>query len=340
MSKADAPSRFDRLSDWADQRHPGQVTQVTLAAGDASFRRYYRVTLADGSTRMLMDAPPPQEDIRPFVSIARYWLQAGLPVPEIHGEDAEAGFVELEDLGDEPLNLPLESADETTTKKYFDAALTLIDELQNRTSPEQLPPYDEEALGRELDLFPQWCLQRWLGMTELPPGWNALRRQLIDCALEQPIVTVHRDYDAMNLMQHDGRLYLIDFQDALAGPISYDLISLLHGRYRRFSSQQRAKWITAFHQRAIADGRLGLDVDAATFTLQVNAMAAQRAIKVLGIFCRLTLRDSREGYLARLPQFLDHLQDSLAELPGHEDFKAWLTNTFTPAMQAGKESAA
>jgi hypothetical protein len=134
----------------------------------------------------------------------------------------------------------------------------------------------------------------------------------------------------MNLMIQNDRLYLIDFQDAVAGPISYDLISLLRGRYCRFPPARFAAWVEDFRRRATADCRLPRSLPETTFLRQVNAMAAQRALKVLGIFCRLTLRDARQGYLERLPHFLDHLEDSLAALPEHEDITAWLAAEFRP----------
>lgn len=333
MPDATAPLRLQQLRDWAATRHalaPGDIA-LELAAGDASFRRYFRLTLPDGTTRMLMDAPPEHEDSRPFVAIARHWQAVGLPVPGLHAVDLEAGFLELDDLGDTPLQLCLREAGHPVTLAWHERALALLHELQNRTGPEDLPPYDEALLGRELDLFPQWCLGAWLGL-DTPPGWSALREALIASALAQPVVTVHRDYDAMNLMVDGDRLTLIDFQDALAGPISYDLISLLRGRYCRFAPARFAGWVDAFRRRAVADQRLPGSVTAETFQRQVQAMAAQRALKVLGIFCRLTLRDGREGYLQRLPHFLDHLDDSLADLPGHRAFRHWLADDFRPAL--------
>ncbi len=333
MPDATAPLRLKQLRDWAATHHalaPGDVA-LELAAGDASFRRYFRLTLPDGQTRILMDAPPDQEDSRPFVAIARHWQAAGLPVPGLHAVDLEAGFLELDDLGDTPLQLCLREAAHPVTLGWHERALALLHVLQNRATAEALPRYDEALLGRELDLFPQWCLGAWLGI-DTPPGWSALREALIASALAQPVVAVHRDYDAMNLMVDGDRLTLIDFQDAVAGPISYDLISLLRGRYCRFAPARFAGWVEAFRQRAVADQRLPGSVTAETFHRQVQAMAAQRALKVLGIFCRLTLRDRREGYLARLPHFLDHLDDSLADLPEHRAFRDWLAKDFRPAL--------
>ncbi len=332
MSDA-APSRLDLLNQWAAERHglSAQALDLRLAAGDASFRRYYRLQLPNGTTRMLMDATPPQEDSRPFVAIARRWAAAGLSVPALHGVDLSRGFLELDDLGDTPLQHCFSSETDAATLTWHEQAMALIHELQNRAGPDELPPYDADLLGRELDLFPEWCLGEWLDM-ETPPGWPALREALIASALAQPVVTVHRDYDAMNLMVQDDALHLIDFQDAVAGPLSYDLVSLLRGRYCRFDADRFAIWVEAFRQRARNDGRLSSRVDAETFLAQAQAMAAQRSLKVLGIFCRLTLRDAKSGYLARLPHFLAHLEDSLAELEGHNGIKGWLVETLRPAL--------
>ncbi|EWH02517.1 aminoglycoside phosphotransferase family protein [Halomonas sp. BC04] len=336
MPQADTAKRFDALRRWAAENHhlPIDACDLQLAAGDASFRRYFRLRLPDGTTRMLMDAPTPQEDSRPFADIARRWQAAGLPVPGLHALDLEEGFIELDDLGDEPLQVRFHGDAEPDTLAWHDRALALVHELQNRAGPHDLPAYDAALLGRELALFPEWCLGEWLGMTELPPGWNTLCEALIDSALAQPVVTVHRDFDAMNLMVHREGLYLIDFQDAVAGPISYDPISLLRGRYCRFPPERFAAWIEAFRLQAIADGRLSSATTTETFLHQAQAMAAQRALKVLGIFCRLTLRDGREGYLQRLPHFLGHLEESLAGLPDHEAFRDWLTTTFRPLLEA------
>lgn len=336
MSQAAPTERLDQLRYWIAQRHalaPSDVS-LCLAAGDASFRRYFRLTLPNGNTRMVMDAPPAQEsdNSHRFVAIARDWRQAGLPVPRLHGEDHEAGFLELEDLGDSALQQHFPAVDAPATLAWHERALELLERLQNRAPVAALPPYDEALLGRELDLFPEWCLERLLGIAP-PPSWALLRRRLIDDALSQPRVAVHRDFDAMNMMVHDDGLYLIDFQDAVAGPLNYDLISLLRGRYCRFDEPRFVAWIETFRRHAIRDGRLPAEVDAQTFRRQSDAMAAQRTLKVLGIFCRLTLRDHKDGYLARLPHFLDHLRDSLTPYPAFADFRTWLEATFAPALR-------
>lgn len=332
-------SRIDALTQWAAQHHglDSATIRLSAAGGDASFRRYFRLTLPDGNTQVVMDAPPAQEDSAPFVAIGQRWHAAGLPVPYIHASDLDAGFLLLDDLGDTPLQATF--TDPARTEQSHLDALAVIAQLQNRTNPAALPDYDAALLGRELDLFPEWCLGRWLSLS-VPDSWEAVRDKLIEHALAQPVVSVHRDFDAMNLMLHDQTLYMIDFQDAVAGPLSYDVISLLRGRYCRFSADQFASFVGAFYQQARQEGRLTRSVSEETFLAQCHAMAAQRSLKVLGIFCRLTLRDSKEGYLARLPHFLAHLEDSLAALPQHREFTDWVTGVLRPAiMQRLEEDA-
>ncbi|SDJ48917.1 aminoglycoside phosphotransferase family protein [Billgrantia gudaonensis] len=335
MPDTSPAQRLDRLHRWAAECHglPSHAIRLRLAAGDASFRRYFRLTLPDDTTRMLMDAPPEREDSHPFVAIARRWRAAGLPVPALHAVDLDAGFLELDDLGDTPLQHCFAGNEAPDTLAWHERAMALLHELQNRAGPDELPAYDTTLLGRELDLFPEWCLNAWLDLA-VPPGWETLREALIDSALAQPVVSVHRDFDAMNLMVANDRLYLIDFQDAVAGPISYDLISLLCGRYCRFPPARFGAWVEAFRQRAVHDGRLPSTLPPETFLEQTQAMAAQRSLKVLGIFCRLTLRDGRAGYLERLPHFLAHLETALDGLAGHDAFRAWLDETFRPALTA------
>lgn len=330
-------ARVDALREWIAPYHglaPNDA-RLELAAGDASFRRYFRLRLADGRTRMVMDAPPDKENSHPFVAIAEDWRRAGLPVPALYAMNLDLGFIELEDLGDAALHLCLDASDceAAATQDCYERALALLDRVQNLAPCESLPPYDSALLGRELDLFPQWCLEKLLAIAP-PTCWQASRARLIEIALDQPRVPVHRDFDAMNLMRHDDELWLIDFQDAVCGPLNYDLISLLRGRYCRFSRSRYTSWVEAFRKRAIDDGRLSGSVDSDAFLFMTDAMAAQRAIKVLGIFCRLTLRDGKQGYLERMPHFLAHLRDSLEAWPEFADLLDWLDNIFSPVLSA------
>lgn len=333
MPDAGITERLDTLHQWVASRHDVAVDslRLELAAGDASFRRYFRLWLADGQTRIIMDAPPEKENSHPFVTIANDWRHNGLPVPALYEIDLKAGFIELEDLGDTPLQLCLNGGASKDSQVWHERALALIGQLQNRAPCDSLPLYGRPLLERELDLFPEWCLQGLLNIA-LPPCWSALRHRLCNIALSQPRVAVHRDYDAMNLMVRDQRLWLIDFQDAVQGALSYDLVSLLRGRYCRFSRERFTTWVEAFRQQAIDDGRLTTDIDHETFLHMADSMAAQRSLKVLGIFCRLTLRDGKTGYLDRLPYFLDHLRDSLAPWGEYREMLDWLNDAFAPAL--------
>ncbi|UYF99081.1 aminoglycoside phosphotransferase family protein [Halomonas sp. GD1P12] len=331
-------SRFDALTRWVADQYGLDATALTLApaGGDASFRRYFRLRLPSGETQIVMDAPPEQEDSAPFVAIGQRLHAANLPVPAIYQADLDQGFLLLEDLGDTPLQTRF--IDTASVHEHTAEALALVSALQNAVDPSFLPPFDEALLRRELALFPEWCLKSWLGL-EVPTSLAAFEDELTRLALSQPVVSVHRDFDAMNLMPHAGRLYMIDFQDAVAGPITYDVISLLCGRYWRFDASDFDALALAFHARARQDGRLPASVDAAAFLRWCRAMAAQRSLKVLGIFCRLTLRDAKTGYLERLPHFLDHLEDSLAGLSSHDDFARWTRDTLRPAIAAKLEDS-
>ncbi|MGC3871709.1 aminoglycoside phosphotransferase family protein [Halomonas sp. GXIMD04776] len=333
MSNAGETDRLDTLREWATARHrlPSDA-RLELAAGDASFRRYFRLWLEGGRTRILMDAPPEKENSQPFVAIAEAWRNAGLPVPAIHATHLPGGFIELEDLGDAPLHLFLGECESAASLSWHDRALDLITTLQNRAPCTGLPVYDSSLLARELDLFPDWCLEKLLDIAP-PACWPVLHQRLIDLALGQPMAAVHRDFDAMNLMLHDDRLWLIDFQDAVHGPITYDPVSLLRGRYCRFSRERYTAWLEAFRRQAIVDGRLRASVDSDSFLHLADTMAAQRCLKVLGIFCRLTLRDDKAGYLARLPHFLNHLRDSLTPWSEFDEFVDWLDDVFTPSLE-------
>lgn len=339
MTDTRTTARVDALREWIAAHHglAPDDARLELAAGDASFRRYFRLRLSDGRTRIVMDAPPDKENSQPFVAIAEDWRRAGLPVPALHAMNLDLGFIELEDLGDVALHLCLDTrpdgCESAASLDSYQRALTLLDTLQNRAPCESLALYDSALLGRELDLFPQWCLEKLLAIAP-PPCWQASRARLIEIALGQPRVAVHRDFDAMNLMRRDDQLWLIDFQDAVCGPLSYDLISLLRGRYCRFSRSRYATWVEDFRKRAIADGRLPATTDAEAFLFMTDAMAAQRAIKVLGIFCRLTLRDDKPGYLERMPHFLAHLRDSLEAWPEFAELLDWLDTVFSPALDA------
>lgn len=325
--------RLDALRHWiADQHrlHP-DACQFEPVAGDASLRGYCRVSFPDTTTRIVMDAPPALEDSRPFVAIGREWHAAGLPVPSIHALDLDLGFIELDDLGNDSLHHHFET--EAGAREGTSRALVLLDEIGRRAPISSLPNYSLEFLEEEMDRFPDWGLTRWLGL-ETPPQWPAVKRHLLEQIAALPTVAVHRDFDAMNLMIHRDRLWIIDFQGALAGPLGYDLISLLRGRYHRWTRHDMDQWIGAFRQRGLTAGQLSSAIDAETFRAGVEAIGAQRQLKILGQFCRLALRDGKPRYLDWLPHFYQHLDEGLDALPALGEFHDWLRAVYRPAMEA------
>lgn len=338
-------ARRQALHTWAAARHnlTPDAVRMSAVADDASFRRYFRLHLEEVTpskpARILMDAPPEKEDSHGFVTIARQWRDAGLPLPTVHAFDERQGFLELEDLGDTPLMTALTSVD--TADHYYGEAIGLLERLHELPLAE-LPAYDDARLKAELDLFPEWCLGQLL---EMPhdrryAAWEKLSRQLLEAARLQPIVTVHRDFHAQNLFLHadanqsQDHLWIIDFQDAVTGPENYDLISLLRDRHWRWPESAMARWIEQSRLAALPRyAAAGLPMPSPLeYRQSVERMGVQRNLKILGIFARLTLRDAKPRYLTLMPRFLGHLREGLAFCPELTPFTHWLDEVLTPAL--------
>ena len=293
--------RYRRLERWLSEDCGLQGYALTPASEDASFRRYYRARLADGSSRVAMDAPPDREDCRPFLEVARRLEAAGLHVPHVHAEDLEQGFLLLEDLGSTSY---LQALTSSTVDRLYGDALDALHRMQRSAPIEGLPPYDRDLLLREMWLFPEWLLERHLGLKLIDAERRMLEETfelLIASALEQPVVCVHRDYHSRNLMVVDERNPgIIDFQDAVAGPITYDLVSLLRDCYIRWPGERVDAWVRGFFERT------GLS-DLPRFRRWFDRMGVQRHLKAAGIFARLNHRDGKPGYLADIPRTLGYI---------------------------------
>lgn len=298
--------RKQQLEAWLQQALSNQPFTLTTASADASFRRYFRIHIAN-RTLIAMDAPPPQEDCRPFVRIAKLLLAAGLNVPEILAEDVEQGFLLLSDLGDTTYLSVLNA--ETAPRLYGDAAQALV-KMQLASQPDALPPYDEALLTREMQLFPDWYLAKHLNVT-LNDAQAAVLKQtfalLNQNILAQAKVTVHRDYHSRNLMVCNNNPGVLDFQDAVYGPITYDLVSLLKDAYIAWDEEQIIDWAARYWQSAKKAG-LPVSLDFGEFYRDFEWMGAQRHIKVLGIFARLYHRDGKDGYLKDMPLVMEYLR--------------------------------
>jgi hypothetical protein len=286
------------------------ASTLAPASADASFRRYLRVQGAGGVSRIIMDAPPPQEDVRPFIDVARRILATGLNGPEVLAADEQQGFVLLSDLGNTLYLKAFQTADNAQADQLMRQAVTALVQWQQRADTQGLPPYSDALLRRDLALFPEWCVQREYGITwtdKQQATWDRLCDVLVASALAQPQVAVHRDWMPRNLMvcepQNPG---ILDFQDAVVGPVTYDMASLLRDAFHSWEEDQEIDWAARWWQQARAAGVLGDHEMASDFGETWRAlewMGLQRHLKVLGIFCRLKHRDGKAHYATDLPRF-------------------------------------
>lgn len=313
--------------------------ELEVVSGDASFRRYFRTKPENqGMTYIAVDAPPDKEDSRPFVAIARAWRQCGVQVPEVLAADFEQGFMLLSDLGDD-LYLPLLAEDAET---LYGRALAALVKIQGCPQPVdyELPCYDKQKLWDEMQLCPQWFFKELLGLTLSPA--DELRLQgvfdrLVESALEQPVVCVHRDFHSRNLMVlPDGEVGVLDFQDAVSGPVTYDLVSLLRDCYISWPAEKEEKWLREYLELAVAQGvwRSGETPSYAQVKRWFDWMGLQRHIKCVGIFSRLFLRDGKSGYLPDIPRTFAYLKRVCEAYPEFAEFNVWLDQTVVPAMAA------
>jgi hypothetical protein len=289
-------------------RHGLRPQTLRPASADASFRRYLRIDAAGGSL-IVMDAPPPQEDVRPFVQVAGFIAAAGLHGPQVLECDAQQGFLLLSDLGQQLYLGALQAADAARADRLMRDAIDALLQWQLKVPAAALPAYDEALLMRDLALFPEWCVQREHGL-QWSAGdsarWQQACRVLIDSALAQPMVAVHRDWMPRNLMVAEPNPGILDFQDAVRGPVSYDMASLLRDAFISWDEEREIDWAVRYWSEAKRAGvPLGeaMGSDFGEFWRALEWMGLQRHLKVLGIFCRLKHRDGKPAYAADLPRF-------------------------------------
>lgn len=299
--------RRNALSAWLAGQLPGAAFTLAPASADASFRRYFRVTL-DGETRIAMDAPPDREDSRPFIHVAQLMRDAGVHVPEVLAADVTQGFMLLTDLGHTTY---LKALTEENADALFGDAIAALITWQQASRGNVLPPYDRALLQREMDLFPEWYVGRHLGVALTPTQRDTLssiNRLLADSALAQPAVFVHRDYMPRNLMLSEPNPGVLDFQDAVYGPITYDLASLFRDAYLSWPEARVIDWVARYWELA-KRARLPVDADFGAFYQSLEWMGLQRHLKVLGIFARIHYRDGKPGYLEDTPRFLRYVRE-------------------------------
>jgi len=336
----DQDLRLQQLKVWLDEQLPGLFTTqgwgvvppatLTAASSDASFRRYFRWE-GGGRSFVVMDAPPPQENCKPFVDIAHLLGQSGINVPKIYAQDLLRGFLLLNDLGKKTYLdvITAENADQ-----LFADAIDALLAFQQLPMEAPLPSYDVTLLRRELELFPEWYVRRELGIefdARQLGLWQRVSEYLIDSALAQPKVLVHRDYMPRNLMISEPNPGVLDFQDAVYGPVTYDITCLFKDAFLSWPQARVREWQRGYWQRA---GALGIPVQAdfEEFLRASDLMGVQRHLKVIGIFARICHRDGKPRYLADVPRFFAYIEAVLADRPELSELGELLASLRVEAM--------
>lgn len=299
---------------------------LTPLTGDASFRRYFRLQYLDNQqqpvNRIIMDAPPERETVLPFVAIAKRLIQAGLHAPTIHAAHEQAGFLLLDDFGD---TLLLQTLTENTASHWYQSALKTLITMQQCAS-DNLPVFNTQHMRQETDLFNTWFLESYIGLvlnTQEIHTLDTVITHLITSIDKQPKVFIHRDYHSRNLMvlPNTSELGILDFQDAMLGPATYDLVSILKDCYITWSRERVLDWAYTFHASCPALAGYPSSV----FLKDFDYCGLQRHLKVLGIFCRLYIRDNKIGYLQDLPRVLDYVLECSALYPDLHPLHDFLT---------------
>jgi hypothetical protein len=293
---------------------------LTAASSDASFRRYFRWE-GDGRSFVVMDAPPPQENCKPFVDIAFLLAKSGINVPKIYAEDLERGFLLLNDLGNKTY---LDVIDGENADALFHDALQALLAFQQLPMVAPLPSYDVALLRRELELFPEWYVKRELGVefdAAQQQQWQHISELLIDSALAQPNVLVHRDYMPRNLMLSEPNPGVLDFQDAVYGPVTYDVTCLFKDAFLSWPEERVRGWLESYWQQASALD-IPVQADFEDFLRASDLMGVQRHLKVIGIFARICHRDGKPRYLADVPRFFSYIEAVIARRPELAELQA------------------
>lgn len=331
--------RFAQLADWVTQVLGHKGLRIEPASGDASFRRYFRVYTETGSY-IVMDAPPEKENSEPFIRVAGWLGQTGLTVPEVLQQQPDSGFYLLTDLGNRQYLSQLDQS--SADKLYADAIQALIEmQVQGARFESALPPYDRQQLLREMGLFRDWYLGRHLGI-ELDAAQQqtleVVYNHLVENALDQPGVFVHRDYHSRNLMYQADKQRnpgILDFQDAMYGPVTYDLVSLLRDCYIRWPEEYVDRWVR-YHYDALRERGQLQEVSYSQYKRWFDLMGVQRHLKATGIFARLNYRDNKPGYLNDIPRTLNYVLQVSVQYPELTPFHRLLTDLSVSARIAAE----
>lgn len=318
----DNDPRLNKAREWLKSLGENQP-RLQAVAGDASARRYFRLS-GPHPSRLLMDSPPQSEPLAPFLEVTRILQAAGLPAPDVLAINAEEGFLLLQDFGDHQLR---DALSERTVGHWWPCVFDLLTRMAAEADATTLPDYSSAMLQRELDLFPDWYLDRHIGQSLSPRQmavWTSLCEQLIESATGQPQVFVHRDFHSCNLMvTGDCSLGLIDYQDAVYGPVSYDLMSILLDRYISWPRDLLEGWLQIMRRQ------LAPEIPGSEWIRLCDWMGLQRNLKIIGIFARLNHRDGKGQYLELIPRFAGYVLDTTGRYPEFSDAHELLGNVLT-----------
>ena len=308
-------SRLSALRDWLCQYYNTTQFDLQPLAGDASFRRYFRVQ-KDDCKMLAVDMPPAKEKIGQYIEITRYLKESEVLVPHIYSYDVDKGFLLIEDFGDHLLSTQLCSA---TTDHLYRQAIDRLIQMQS-INADGLPQYDSDTLLEEMEIFTHWYCGEHMQCSlnaEQMGNLNDVYRFLVNNALQQPQVFVHRDYHSRNLIYtEDKRIAVIDFQDAVSGPITYDLVSLLKDCYIKLPNEKRLQWIDYYLSNS------DIQIDSDQFVVWFDLMGVQRHLKAVGIFARLYHRDHKDGYLKDIPRTLAYINEACENYPQLNQLKS------------------
>jgi len=336
MPETDA--RLALIHEWLSRQLGLRPQRIEPASADASFRRYFRA-FNNGTTLVVMDAPPGKEDVRPYLKVTRLLESLGAHVPHVHEADVDRGLLLLEDLGGTHYLSRLNAGDDPD-QLYGDALRVLADiQVRGQEVAAELAPYDREPLARELALMPEWFLGRHLALTLSSAQQQMISNTfelLVAEALAQPAVFVHRDFHSRNLMVVDDRNPgILDFQDALRGPVGYDLVSLLKDCYISWPRGRVVSWVVEYRALLRSLGDVGVRLSGANdteFLRWFDLIGVQRHIKVLGIFARLWYRDGKAGYLNDLPLTLEYVRDTCSRYSELAAMREFLEEYVVPEL--------
>ena len=331
MQKQDL--RVQAIRFWLQSELNIDIESLTTASSDASFRRYFRIGCQQ-QTYIVMDAPPEKEDIRPFINVASLFALSKINIPKIYQQNLKQGFLLLEDFGNQCY---LDILNVSNAELLYQGALDSLFKLQTEINPEEsnLPSYGHDLLSKELDIFSDWFLAKRLNLTLNSREKSLLDKTwaiLIQSALEQPKTCVHRDFHSRNLMATEtNNPGIIDFQDAVIGPVSYDLVSLLRDCYIDWPEQLVSQWQLDYFKRLTSAGLIDCAMD--TFLRWFDLMGMQRHLKAIGIFSRLQLRDSKPNYIQDIPRTMNYISLVSSRYPELSEFNEFLHNKILPAWR-------